>query len=275
MKPAEFRYERPASLADAIELLSDPDVEATPLAGGQSLIPMMNFRLAQPEMLVDLNGIAELCGISVESGHLRIGAMSRHSELASFPDLASLAPLLAKALPHIAHSAIRNRGTIGGSLALADPAAELPAVMLALQAVIHVAGPNGERDLAVDGFFLSPYETALAPGEVIKSVSIPVSESCSGYGFHELARRHGDYAMAGAAIAQVGSTLRIALFSVADRALRAAGAEAALSRNGGDLDSAVASLDEIEFIGDLNGGPDAKRHWAGVVLQRAWAEARV
>ncbi len=273
MKPAEFRYERPDSLADAIELLDDPDSDAAPLAGGQSLMPMMNFRLAQPDVLVDLNGIAELCGIAVENGHLRIGAMNRYSELASYPDLSSLAPLLAKALPHIAHSAIRNRGTIGGSLALADPAAELPAVMLALQAVIHVIGPNGRRNLAADGFFLGPFETALAQADLIESVSIPVSDSASRFGFHEVCRRHGDYAMAGAAVANAGTRPRIALFSVADRALRATGAEAVLARNPDDLDSAIAALEEIGFAGDLNGGPDAKRQWAGAVLRRAWAEA--
>ena len=273
MKPAEFRYERPKSLADAIDLLCDPGIDAAALAGGQSLMPMMNFRLAQPEVLVDLNDIAELRGISIKNECLRVGAMSRHSELVSFPDLESLAPLLAKALPHIAHSAIRNRGTIGGSLALADPAAELPAVMLALQAVIHVIGPSGERDLAADDFFFGAYETALEPGDLIRSVSLPLPDPGASFGFHELARRHGDYAMAGAAIARTGHASRVALFSVADRALRATGAEGILALNGADLDGAVAALDEIQFTGDLNGGPDVKRHWAGVVLRRAWAEA--
>ncbi len=275
MKPAEFKYERPESLADAIDILGDPSVDAAALAGGQSLMPMMNFRLAQPDVLVDLNDIAELRGISVDGERLRVGAMSRFSEVASFRDLELLAPLLAKSLPHIAHSAIRNRGTIGGSLALADPAAELPAVVLAIQAVIHVIGPNGERHLAADDFFFGPYETALEPGELIKSVSIPIPipDPVTGFGFSELTRRHGDYAMAGAAVARTSRATRVALFSVAERALRAARAETILTLNSTDLDNAVAALEDIRFVGDLNGGAELKRHWAGVVLRRAWAEA--
>jgi carbon-monoxide dehydrogenase medium subunit len=280
MKPPDFAYERPETLDEALALLGADDGEARPLAGGQSLMPMMNFRLAAPDCLVDLNGIAGLTGIGEEGEAIRIGAMTRYAALERSDLVAEHLPLVKSALPHIAHPAIRNRGTIGGSVALADPAAEMPAVLLALGATIVAVSAAGERSIAADDFFLGLYETALKPGEIVSAVSIPKAGAGSHYAFQELARRHGDYAMAGVAVAASSaeplSGLRIALFGVSDRTLRATGAEDALNGSAaGDqsaLDSAISSLDAVEFHGDLNASAATKRHLAGVLLRRAIAE---
>lgn len=274
MKPAEFSYERPGDLGEALALLGNPDIEASPLAGGQSLMPMMNFRMAQPKTLVDLNDLEELRGIRLEGGVLRVGAMTRYAELAASETVCRHAPLIGLALPHIAHAAIRNRGTIGGSVSLADPAAEMPALMLVLTANITVQSAAGERTIPADDFFLGLYETALEPGELVTEISLPMASEHQRHGFYELARRHGDYAMAGVAVTSAGAERhRIAFFGVSDRAVRAKGAETALDgQPSGDpqaLETAIASLDEIEFSADLNGAEGTKRHLAGVVLKRA------
>ncbi|HMB48434.1 MAG TPA: xanthine dehydrogenase family protein subunit M, partial [Afifellaceae bacterium] len=234
MKPAEFQYERPGTLSEALSLLAGADGgEVRALAGGQSLMPMMNFRLAAPDRLVDLNGIGELAGIEETGETVRIGAMTRYSALERSETVRQHLPLVASALPHIAHPAIRNRGTIGGSVALADPAAEMPAVLLALDATIIVVSERGERQVKADDFFLGLYETALEPGEIVRAVSVPKASATARFAFRELARRHGDYAMAGVAMAAQGkeplSGLRIAFFGACDRAIRATGAEEALN----------------------------------------------
>ncbi len=266
MKAADFRYERPQVLSAALEIMADP--EAVPLAGGQSLMPMMNFRLARPETLVDLNQIEELQGISIEDDCVRIGAMTKYASLATSDIISAQIPLFTTALPFIAHEAVRNRGTIGGSVALADPAAEMPALLLALGATIIVKGSGGERRIRADDFFLGMYDTALQPGELVIAVDVPVAAPDDSFGFYELARRHGDYAMAGVAIAKRSDT-RIAFFSVAERAMRAPSAEALLTREPAAIDEAIASLAEIEFNSDLNASVEAKQHLAGVVLRRA------
>jgi len=272
MKPAEFRYEKPLSLAAAISLLAQEGLDVAALAGGQSLMPMMNFRVARPDVLVDLGGIAELSGIEATADTVRIGAMTRYSEAMSHPDLMRRLPLVTMALPHVAHSAIRNRGTFGGSLALADPAAEMPAVMRVLGARIHAAGPEGARAITADDFFRGVYETALEPGELITAIEVPTAVEGDRFGFHEVARRHGDYAMAGVAMALRGNEPSIAFFAVSDRPVRASVAEAVLARDPAAIDAAVEALAEMEFAGDLNAGESMKRHLAGVVLRRAWAD---
>ena len=271
MKPAQFDYARPATLAEALSLLSDDTQDAMALAGGQSLMPMMNFRLAAPDLLVDLGAIEALRGISEQDGLLQIGAMTRYAELARWPDLAARLPLVARALPHVAHAAIRNRGTLGGSVALADPAAEMPAVLLALGARIALAGQAGARVVAADDFFVGHYETARRADELVTGIEIPSTPQGATFGFHEITRRHGDYAMAGVAIAR-GDGLRIVFFSVADRPVRATRAEAILQGDPTALDAACGTLDDIDFAGDLNASPAMKRHLAGVVLRRAWKE---
>jgi len=277
MKAAEFRYERPETLAEALALLEDADLDATPLAGGQSLVPMMNFRLAMPGMLVDLSGLDDLKGISEDGGGVRIGAMTRYVDLAGSDLITRRAPLIAMALPYIAHAAIRNRGTIGGSVALADPAAEMPALLLALDATITVQSSAGSKTHGAADFFLGMYETALEDGELVTAITIPAPAPHRRFAFYELARRHGDYAMAGVAVSATGAVgagctdFRVAYFSVADRPVRATAAEAALDGKVpmDGAEAAVAALGEIPFAGDLNAGIATKLHLSGVALKRA------
>src|SRR6202795_427309 len=199
MKASAFAYARATSVVNALELLAAHDDKAKVLAGGQSLMPAMNLRLISPELIVDIGDLAELRGIVVKSDVLSIGALTRHADLLRSPEIATHAPLLADAIAHIAHPAIRNRGTIGGSLAHADPASELPACMLALAATIIVRGPRGERRIAANEFFTGIYETALSPQELLVAVELPVVPRGSTLFFHEFARRHGDYAIVGLA----------------------------------------------------------------------------
>ena len=239
MKPAPFAYARPDSLDDALAILAEHD-EARPLAGGQSLVPAMNFRLAQPTMLVDLNGIRELSGVDETGEGLTIGAMTRHRELERSALVAQVSPLVTETMPFIAHPPIRTRGTIGGSLAHADPAAELPAVMLALDATIGVRSRAGARTIPAAEFFVGLYATALAAGELVVKVSVPAMPPGAGWAFDEVARRHGDYALAGAAAVVVldGNglvrTARIALLSLDERPILALEAARARRRRTAD-----------------------------------------
>lgn len=280
MKAADFDYERPKDIAGVLNLLANDDRDIYVLAGGQSLMPMMNFRLAQPELLVDLNAIGELNFIQEDRTRIVIGAMTRYAELAASPLIEEHIPLFNMALPHIAHAAVRNRGTIGGSVALADPAAEMPALLLALNATITVTSAAAERTIAADDFFLGLYETALADNELITSISIPKATSESRFGFYELARRHGDYAMVGVAIAaeivDPVKDIRIVIFSVSDRAHRLKRAERAFIgktlNNEEAYENARRELDNFDFHGDLNAESGTKQHLSGVVLKRALKE---
>ena len=267
MKAADFSYVKPCSVAEALAILADPMADAMPLAGGQSLMPMMNFRLAAPGTLVDLNCLDALRGIHKEDNTIRIGAMTRYSELAASREIVEHVPLVSAALPYIAHPAIRNRGTIGGSVAPSDPAAEMPALLLALDAVVLVQGSTGARRIDAQDFFLGMYETALSDGEIVTDIEIPIADAGDRFGFYELARRHGDYAMAGVALRIAATGTRVAFFGVADRALRVRDAEHALQS--GDLETAIAALDTLSFDGDLNAAPETKRYLAGIVLKRA------
>jgi carbon-monoxide dehydrogenase medium subunit len=256
--------------------LGNDQLDIQPLAGGQSLMPMMNFRLAQPDVLVDLNDLDELRGIDLDGTAVVIGAMTRFSDLERSSEVADHLPLVKLSLPHIAHAAIRNRGTIGGSVALADPAAELPAVLLALDATLIVVCAAGERRIPVDDFFRGLYETALKTGEIIKTVAIPKAQPGDRFAFKELARRHGDYAMAGVAIAARDGDRapRIAFFGVSDRPVRAVAAENALasSMDENAVELALDAIGALEFHGDLNGTAQTKRHLARVILERALGE---
>lgn len=273
MKASQFSYARPDTLEEALALMAHEGTEPMALAGGQSLMPMMNFRVARPGVLVDLNRVPGLSGIVEGDATVRIGAMTRYRDLAASDVVAARLPLVAAALPHIAHAAIRNRGTIGGSMALADPAAEMPAVALALGATLHLVSRDGPRDVPADEFFLGAYETALMQGELVAGVSFPAAGQADRFGFHEIVRRHGDYAMAGAVVAAGGGTVRVAFFGVGDGALRVPAAEAALGADLSGIDAAVDALSELEVAGDLNGDEATKRHLAGVALRRAVAEA--
>ena len=204
MKPAPFQYYAPTTVEEALTLLAENAGDGKLLAGGQSLVPAMNFRLAQPAALIDLNGVPELAYIRTEGGGLQIGAMTRQRSLERSPEVAQVAPLLAATMPYIAHTQIRNRGTLGGSLAHADPAAELPAVMVALDALFHLANLEGRRVLRAADFYQGLFTTALEPEEMLVRIDIPARPQGSGWSFHEFARRHGDYAIVGvAAVVQV------------------------------------------------------------------------
>ena len=192
MKPAPFEYFRPRSMDEALDLLAAHGPDAKPLAGGQSLIPAMNFRLATPAVLVDLNEIAGLSNVTSGDGFLRVGAMARHRSLERSEMVAGEAPLVAAAMPFIAHAAIRTRGTLGGSLAHADPAAELPAVMLALDAVFTLRSGRSSRTVCATDFFTGLFSTVLEPGELLTEVAIPRRPPRSAHAFEEMARRHGD-----------------------------------------------------------------------------------
>jgi carbon-monoxide dehydrogenase medium subunit len=271
VKPAPFAYAKARTLDHALELL-DGAGDARLLAGGQSLIATLNMRLSHPALLIDINGVRGLDGITHENGHIEIGALVRHVQAEHSCDIARHAPLIALAMPHIGHPAIRNRGTIGGSLAFADPAAELPACLLALGGDVDVAGPQGQRTVAADDFFKGLFETALAPREVLTAVRVPVADVDTRVGFAEFARRHGDYAMAGlAACARADGKrlagVRLAYFGVGATPVRARNAEAALA--GGDIEAAVAALaSDLEPPDDVQASSAVKAHLASVLLRR-------
>jgi carbon-monoxide dehydrogenase medium subunit len=272
VKPAPFAYARAKSLDHAIELLSLSGGEARLLAGGQSLIATLNMRLSAPRLLVDLNGLDEMSGISVKDGMVEIGALTRHAEVARSAEIAEHAPLIALAMPHIGHAAIRNRGTLGGSIAFADPAAELPACLLALGGEADIAGPKGKRTVKADDFFRGLFETALGAHDVLTAIRLPAATSETRVGFAEFARRHGDYAMVGlAACAQADGQglgdVRLAYFGVGDVPLRAKKAETKLTE--GSLDEAVAALaSDLDPSGDVQATSATKMHLAGVLLRR-------
>jgi aerobic carbon-monoxide dehydrogenase medium subunit len=271
LKPAPFAYAKARSLDHAIELLAG-SADARILAGGQSLIATLNMRLSHPALLVDINGVGGLDRISLQDGSLEIGALTRHAQAERSAEIAQHAPLIALAMPHIGHPAIRNRGTIGGSIAFADPAAELPACLVALGGEVVIAGRNGRHNVKADDFFKGLFETALASDEVLAAIRVPAAAPATRFGFAEFARRHGDYAMAGLAAsarAENGGLgdIRLAYFGVGATPARAHHAEAALAR--GDIDAAVHALDEdLDPPGDLQASGAAKKHLAGVLLRR-------
>jgi len=277
MKAPRFAYARPPSIAEALALLDKHGDDARVLAGGQSLVPMMNFRVAAPKVLVDINRIGSLAGIKVAKGFVRIGALTRHVGLERSADVAKHLPLVASAIPHIAHPAIRNRGTFGGSCALADPAAELPACALALGATFVVAGKKGERRIAAQDFFKGLYATALKPGELLVAAEFPLPKPGYVSAFGELARRHGDYAMVGVAAhgSRKGgkfSDMRVAFFGVGDRPQRTSGFEKALEGQSA-VDGALARLDaDLEPRADLHASAAMKLHLAKVLAGRVLGE---
>lgn len=282
MKAAPFEFVRAKSMDEVFAAFESHGDDALILAGGQSMMPMLNMRLASPKVLVDINHIAELEGMSVDGGALRIGALTRHSALGASADVARHAPLLKLAVPHIAHPAIRNRGTFGGSISHADPAAELPACAIASDAIINVTGRNGDRTIAAEDFFLGIFDTAIKPGEVLVSVDIPLIGATERVAFAELARRRGDYAMTGlAAKATVDgrtlSDLRLVFFAVADRPLVARATMAALE----GVEYAPDTVDAVEqalatdlqdVIGDLHTPAGTKCHLLRVLLGRVLAQ---
>ena len=270
MKPAPFAYMKARTLKEAVTLLARHKDDARLLAGGQSLIATLNMRLSAPELLIDINGIKGLDGIAKKGKFVEIGALARHAQLERSDIISRHAPLIALAMPHIGHPAIRNRGTFGGSIAFADPAAELPACIVALGGEIDIAGPKGKRKVKADAFFKGLFETALRPQEMVTAVRIPAADKSTRVGFAELARRHGDYAMVGlAATARAQgkgvADVRLAYFGVGSTPVRAKKAEAALAA--GNIDAAVNALD-LEPPDDVQATSKVKKHLAGVLLRR-------
>ncbi len=273
MKPAAFAYAKAFSLDHAIELLGGASAEARVLAGGQSLIATLNMRLSSPDLLVDINAVPGLDGIAVKDGMLEIGALVRHAQAERSDVVARHAPLIAMALPHIGHAAIRNRGTVGGSIAFADPAAELPACLVALGGEVSLAGPDGRRSVAAEQFFRGLFETALSPRDVLAAIRVPLATRDSRFGFAEFSRRHGDYAMVGlAAQARAEGTAlrdpRLVYFGVGATPVRARNAEAALAADPLRIAAAASALArDLDPPDDLQASAAVKKHLAGVLLE--------
>ena len=278
MKAPPFDYARPTSLDAVFDLLAAHGDAARVLAGGQTLLATLNMRLSEPALLIDINRIEALHGIEVRGPVLRIGALVTHTQIEGSALVAEHAPLFALAVPHIAHRAIRNRGTLGGSIAYADPAAEWPACLLALGGTVVVQGRGGERRIAADEFFTDLFTTALAESELITSCELPLHAAGDVVWFDELARRHGDYASCGLAVSanRSGDALRrarLAFLGIGVTPVRARRAEAALE---GErltpalIDAVVAVLkDELSPLADLTHSSAMKRHLAGVLARRA------
>ena len=277
MKAAAFEYVKPKALQEALSLLAEAGDGAQLIAGGQTLLATLNLRLSEPSVLIDITDLTELKGITLVGDQLRIGALVTHTEIEDSELIAKHAPLLKAAAPHIAHRAIRNLGTWGGSLAYGDPAAEWPACSLALRATMIIQGPSGERRISANDFFIDLYTTSLEPDEILVATEIPIATSQEIFYFHELARRHGDYAVAGlAAVAQkqgdVLTKCAFTFFSVSSKPVMATKAQDLV--NGKKLNeeligkAVAATREEIETIADITNSAEAKEHLIGVLLER-------
>ena len=282
MKPAAFDYHRPEGVDEALHLLADHGDGAKILAGGQSLIPVMNFRLAQPAVLVDVNRLAELDTVEEgDDGSLRLGALVRQARLERESAVARRSPLLAEAIPHVAHPQIRNRGTVVGSIVHADPAAELPAVLALLDGHVEVASTAGTRTVAPDDFFLGPLESDVRPGELATAVVFPRPAPGTGTAFVELARRHGDYALAGVGVTVAVEDGRVAgaraaFIGVGDRPEVVDLGEAVDGQAAEELDVAPArdlATAQLQPDADVHATAEYRRHLAGVLLGRALVRA--
>ena len=276
MKPAVFDIVRPATLVHALALLGEHAQEAKVIAGGQTLVPVMNFRLAMPRLLIDLNTVRELAGIRRNGDVLRIGAMTRQCELLRDPLVAAHAPLLARAVPHIGHVQTRSRGTVGGSLAHADPAAELPLVMVALDASFTVRSRDSERILPARGFFRDALATELADDELLTEIAIPVAPADVRCSFRELARRHGDFAMVAVAAQRSAGGVSVAVGGLEAvprycRKLVDAIGRGAFNRD--RLPELIrAELHDCVALADLQASTEYRRHLAGVLMQDCLGE---
>jgi carbon-monoxide dehydrogenase medium subunit len=278
MKPPPFRYVAARSLEEAVATLQAEGPDAKLLAGGQSLMPMLNFRLVRPSVLLDINRLPGLADIEAGPDGLRIGALARHTAVERSPLVRRHFPVLADAMGHVAHLAVRNRGTAGGSLSHADPAAEWPMLARLLGARLRTRSPAGDAAHGSDGFFVSALTTALAPDEIVTGIDLPLLPPGTGWGFAEHARRHGDYALAAAA-ATLGATdgratrVRLALMGVGDTPLRATTAEAALEGQTPTPANLAAAIDALRAAiapgTDLHASAEYRRHLAGVLARRA------
>lgn len=282
MKAAAFNYQRVHSIQEALALLDNHGDNAKLIAGGQSLLPSLNMRLSNPEILIDLQGVAELKGITFEGGVVRIGAMTTHTEIQNSKIIQEQLPLLTEAVPHIAHRAIRNLGTWGGSCVLGDPAAEWPACAVALDAVMVIAGSKGQRKVAAKDFFLDLYTTALQADEILVASEFTITSAKRVHYFEELSRRHGDYAVTGLVCSlqleqNKITQSRFVYFSVASIPLMAQGLQSVLQNQSiSDLSNQTLITQaqhsvqaEIQTLSDLTNSAEMKKHLLGVLLERA------
>ena len=272
----EFEYLAPASLEEALELLADDRVK--PLAGGMSLVPMMKLRLVGPEVLLDLHHVAELRRMHVSDGSLHIGAMVTHYELESTPMVRTACPLLAAAAAHIGDVQVRNRGTIGGSIAHCDPAADYPAALLAMDTQVKLASRSGNRTVPASGFFLDPFTTGLQPGELITEIQIPVEAEGTGFAYEKQVQPASGFAIVAAAVRIRRSegriaTVRVGITGVSGTAYRATGVEVLLQGTQGSRDeilaAARAAVDGMEVSGDIHASAEYRGHLARVITARA------
>jgi carbon-monoxide dehydrogenase medium subunit len=281
MKPCAFTYHAPKTLAEALQLYAGQE-NARLLAGGQSLVPMMNFRYVLPDVLIDINGVPEIEGIKLAGDRIEIGAVTRQRTLEYSDEIKSLCPLMADAIPHIGHRQTRNRGTIGGSLAHADPAAELPAVALALDATIEIRSARGTRTLPIAEFVQGFMMTALGPDEMLTRISLPIWPRGHGYAFQEFARRRGDFAIAAAAtllqLDRTGTVERaaIALAGVGSRPVRISAGEQVLVGKKPTpelLAEAASHATKVEATTDIHASAEYRQHLGGVMTRRALTAA--
>jgi aerobic carbon-monoxide dehydrogenase medium subunit len=282
MKLPPVDYEAPKTVSEAVELLAEHQDEASVLAGGQSLIPLLALRLAQPALLIDINGVRELSGVSAADGWVSIGAMTREYVAEDSGTIADAVPLLAAALPLIGHEAIRSRGTVGGSLAHADPAAELPAVARALGAEFVVRGPSGQRVVPAAEWFEGYLTTSRQPDELLTEVRFPAAGPGTGVSFQEVARRHGDFAMVGlaASVTLSGGAIsdaRLAFAGVSDVPARATGAEDLLVGESPSAElfdeAARRAASDIDPPSDLHGSAEYRKKVAAALVRRSLREA--
>jgi aerobic carbon-monoxide dehydrogenase medium subunit len=280
LKPPRFRYVRPENLEELVTLRSDEDTESVILAGGQSLIPMMNFRLARPEVVLDVGGIGELRGIRRNGGDVVIGATTRQSEAMSAPEITASAPLVAEALRYVGHVAIRNRGTIGGSIAHADPSAELPVALLALDGSVVARGRSGQRTIPAAELFETAFMTSLLPTEVLVEVRVPDTAGAR-FSFREIARRRGDFALVNVAVAATVeggrfTSVRIALGGVRDVPTRSEAAEqAALASEVTPAhirEVARVAADSVDPRDDFHASGRYRKQVTGVLVERALSD---
>ncbi len=282
MKPPAFKYFAAESVEEAVSLLAKHGDEAKVIAGGQSLVPMLNFRLLSPSVIVDINGIAGLDQIEDCNGGLKIGALTRHFSLETSQAVKKRFPVLSAAMIHVAHLAIRNRGTIGGSLSHADPAAELPTIAVLLDAKITVVRSGGERVIDAGDFFESALNSALEDDEIVTQIEFPALPARTGWGFHEFTRRSGDFGLAGVAATMTRSGkraahVRIALLGVDETPIRATEAESLLNDSEFGTDGVRAAVEAarelVEPIDDLHASADYRRHLVGILTERALTSA--
>jgi CO/xanthine dehydrogenase FAD-binding subunit len=282
MKPAAFDYVAPESLEDAVQALVSANGDGKVMAGGQSLMPLLNFRMTRPTIVVDLLRIPGLASIELKGNTVAIGALTRHADL-EFSDLiATKLPVMAAAMPHVAHLAIRNRGTIGGSLSHADPAAELPMLAVLYGAKIKARGPNGCREIPAEEFFVSALTTCLEPEEIVFEIDFPVLKGHAGWAFEEVARRFGDFALASIALSfalREGRIAdpRVAVMGVADTPLRLRKAEDALNGAGGGAEIAARFADAVRASvspsHDIHVSAEYRKHLIGALAEKAFAGA--